>query len=67
MQKFRFKTYELTERAVTEGIAYGIRRAHKHTDTPTIEHLEIEIEHAVMQALSEVIDFEADAELIGEE
>lgn len=54
----RFKTYWIIQRAVEEGIAYGLNRAHKHEDNPTKDKIAIEIERAVMLALDEIIDFE---------
>lgn len=54
----RFKTYWIIQRAVEEGIAYGLQRAHKHTDNPDNNHIALEIEQAVMSALDEIIDFE---------
>lgn len=54
----RFKTYWIIQRAVEEGIAYGLQRAYKHTDNPDNNHIALEIERAVMSALDEIIDFE---------
>lgn len=51
----RFKTYNLYERAVEEGVSYGLNRAHKHTDAPTREQLETEIIRAVMGSLDEIL------------
>ena len=58
MTKIQFKAYTIIERAVSEGVAYGIRRAHKHVEKPTNEILEEKILDAVMLALSEIIDFD---------
>jgi hypothetical protein len=46
--------YKLVSRAVESGIASGLRRAHKHTDTPGQEEIKWAIENAVMNELSEV-------------
>ncbi|HRP44775.1 MAG TPA: hypothetical protein PLU27_08415 [Ginsengibacter sp.] len=54
----RFKTYWIIQRAVEEGIAYGLQRAYKHTDNSDNNHIALEIERAVMSALDEIIDFE---------
>lgn len=51
----RFNAYEIISRAVEEGVAYGYRRAHKHTDKPTEAQMTTEIENAVMNSLSEVL------------
>lgn len=48
-------TYKVISRAVEEGVKYGWNRAHKHTDAPTPDHIQSEIESAVMNFLSEVI------------
>ena len=58
MRHLQIKTYRIVERAVEEGIAYGLKRAHKHHENPSQDHIAIEIEKAVMFSLSEVIDFE---------
>jgi hypothetical protein len=55
----RVRLYALVERAVSEGIAYGYRRAHKHVDDPTEATIKAEILEGVMHALTEVIAFEA--------
>lgn len=52
----RVNVYEVMTRAVEEGIAYGWRRAHKHTDTPSEETIRDEIERGVMNALMEVFE-----------
>lgn len=53
----KINTYTVIERAVEDGVGYGVMRAYKHTDKPTEEHLKTEIENAVMNALSEVLLF----------
>lgn len=58
MKHIKFKTYAIIERAVEEGIAYGLNRAYKHTDDPSKEQIAMEIEQAVMSSLTEVIDFD---------
>jgi hypothetical protein len=54
----KVNTYKILERAVEEGIDYGYMRAHKHTDTPTIVQISQEIHSAIMNNISEVINFE---------
>lgn len=56
--KIKFKTYQLIERAVEDGLAYGYRKAHKHTDNPDEETLKQLILDAIMQEFSEIINFE---------
>ena len=49
--------YTVIERAVDEGVAYGWRRAHKHAEDPD-ESLAVDtIVTAVMDALSEVLQW----------
>jgi hypothetical protein len=45
------------ERAIEEGIAHGIRRAYKHTETPTQLDISAAVETAIWNEISEVIDF----------
>ena len=52
------KVYPVISRAVEEGVACGIRRAYKHIDNPTEDVLQENIEREVMNALSEVIDYD---------
>lgn len=47
--------YHVISRAVEEGVKYGWNRAHKHTENPKPEHIQTEIEKAVMNSLCEVI------------
>jgi len=53
----RIDAYAVISRAVEEGIEYGWNRAHKHTDTPSKDHILTEIDNAVMNSLSEVIQY----------
>lgn len=55
--KPKVNLYHIISRAVEEGIAYGYNRAHKHTDTPDEFTLKDQVEQAVMNTLSDVIDF----------
>jgi hypothetical protein len=55
----KVKTYIVLERAIEEGIGYGYRRAFKHTETPSEETIKNEILNAVMNSISEVIDFDS--------
>lgn len=60
MTQLTLKTYYIIERAVSEGIEYGLRRAYKHVDNPDRDQITMEIEQAVMQSLDEVVDFARD-------
>jgi hypothetical protein len=53
----KINSYTVIQRAVEEGVAYGVRRAYKHTDDPTQEQISTEVENAVMSALCEVLQF----------
>lgn len=53
----RLRAYPIIDRAVEEGIAYGYRRAYKHTDDPQAEDIQEQIRQAVMQALCDVLEF----------
>lgn len=53
----RVRLYAVVERAVAEGVTYGWRRAHKHTDAPSADTIQEEIGRAVMGAIDEVIDW----------
>ena len=46
-------TRKLVERCVEDGVAFGILRAHKHTETPTREELEQAIARAVLEEIDE--------------
>lgn len=54
----RVKTYALLSECVTRGIDRGIARAHKHTETPSAEHLREQIENAVLAEICEWFEFE---------
>lgn len=54
----KIRTYEVVSRAIEEGIAYGWMRAHKHTDKPGEETIKAEIENAILNSLSEVVNWE---------
>ena len=54
----KIRLYEVLQRAVDDGIAYGWNRAHKHTDTPAEHLIRGEIYNAVMNSLCDVIDFD---------
>ena len=51
-------TRAVLARAIEDGISYGLRRAHKHTDTPSDEAIESEIENGIWCNIDEIIKFE---------
>lgn len=50
--------YEIVQRAVSEGVQIGWRRAHKHVDNPDEPHIIMSVEREVMSCLDEVIRWE---------
>jgi hypothetical protein len=55
--KPKVKAHVIIARAVEEGVRYGYKRAHRHSDAPSEEALCAQIEAAVVNALDEVLDF----------
>lgn len=55
-EALRVRTYPALVRALEEGIAYGWRRAHKHTDAPGEAKIKAAIVDAVLLELSEYFD-----------
>ena len=53
----RAKEHAVLDRAIEEGVAYGWRRAHKHTDNPTKDEILAHIEQAVMFEICEWFEF----------
>ena len=54
----KVRAYPVLRRAVEEGVAYGWRRAHKHTDTPDPKAIEEQIVDAVLGEICEYFDFD---------
>ena len=54
----RLRAFPVLSRAVEEGVAYGWRRAHKHTDTPDPKAIEEQIVDAVLGEICEYFDFD---------
>jgi hypothetical protein len=55
----KVNVYEVISRAVEEGARYGWHRAHKYAEGKPADEVAVEaISEAVMNALSEVLDFE---------
>ena len=51
------KTYPLLEKAIEDGVTYGFRKAHKHTDEPSEFEICSAIADAVMFQISDTFDF----------
>ena len=54
----RVRAYDVLRRAIEEGIEYGWRRAHKHTDTPDDEAIKEQILTGILNEVSEYFDFD---------
>jgi len=51
------KSYELLDRCIEDGVAYGWLRAHKHGDNPNAEQVQQEIVNAVMNEICAWFEF----------
>ena len=60
----RLNAYAIIMRAVEEGVTYGYRRAHKHTETPGEDAICEAIAMAVSTALCEVMEFNEEIESV---
>lgn len=54
------REYRLLERCIEEGLMSGYRRAFKHTDSPTEEHLLDVQETSIMGEINEYFSFAPD-------
>ena len=54
---FNVRAYPVLSRAIEEGVAYGWRRAHKHTEAPDDEAIRDHIVTAVLNEICEYFDF----------
>lgn len=54
----RVRSYEVFRRAIEEGVAYGWRRAHKHTDKPAEGTIKDEIVEGILNEVCEYFDFD---------
>lgn len=52
------RAYEVLRRAVEEGVAYGWRRAHKHTDAPGEDAIVDQVVQGVLNEVCEYFDFD---------
>lgn len=59
----RWNAYDLVQRAISEGIRCGLRRAKKHTSKPTEEDVIDNLEREVMTALCDIMDFDPPDEM----
>ena len=52
------KFFYLLEKAIEEGIDYGWRRAHKHSDSPSEGVIKEEISNAIFSSLHDYFTFD---------
>jgi hypothetical protein len=57
----KLRAYPVLRRAVEDGVAYGWRRAHKHSDAPGAETIDEQIVTAVLNEICQYFDFDDDA------
>ncbi len=50
--------YKILQRCIDDGIAYGMRRAFKHTESPTREEIGLHIERAITTEICEWFKFD---------
>jgi hypothetical protein len=55
------RAYPILCRAVEEGVAYGLRRAHKYNDAPDVKSIEEQVVTAVLNEICEYFSFDDDA------
>jgi hypothetical protein len=53
----KLNAYNLISNAVDSGVAYGLRRAYKHTETPSQEDITESVAREVMNEICNVLDF----------
>jgi hypothetical protein len=54
----RPKFHKILEQAISEGVSYGYRRAHKHVENPTEGAIIDNVVEQVMNSLDEYFTFE---------
>ena len=54
----RVKEYTVLTDCVERGVAFGMARAYKHSDTPTPDYIKQQIEDAVMLEIGEYFNFD---------
>jgi len=53
----RVKEYTVLTDCVERGVAFGMSRAYKHSDTPTLDYIKRQIEDAVLLEICEYFNF----------
>ena len=54
------KEYTVLTDCVERGVAFGMARAYKHSDTPSPDHINSQIVDAVLVEISEYFNFKED-------
>jgi len=54
----RVRAYDVLRRAIEEGVEYGWRRAHKHTDAPDEETIKDQVVTGILNEVCEYFDFD---------
>jgi len=54
----KVKEYTVLTDCVERGVAFGMSRAYKHSDTPTLDYIKRQIEDAVLLEISEYFNFD---------
>jgi len=57
------KEYTVLTDCVERGVAIGMSRAYKHTDTPTLDYIKRQIEDAVLSEICEYFDFNDESDV----
>jgi hypothetical protein len=57
----KLNTYKIIDDVVERAVLGGIRRAHKHVERPSEEHLAQEVHRYVMNELCEILNFDEDS------
>jgi hypothetical protein len=53
----KVKEYTVLTDCVERGVAFGMSRAYKHSDTPELDYIKRQIEDAVLVEICEYFDF----------
>ena len=54
----KVRAYDVLRRAIEEGVEYGWRRAHKHTDSPDAETIKDQVVTGILNEVCEYFDFD---------
>jgi len=54
----KLNSYKILDEAIEKAIEYGYQRAFKYTNKPSSHNIKEEIHTAIMNELSEIINFE---------